>query len=124
MNNANAAFKSHPNGRRGIGVIHSNMAVEEQVKEVMKVKKYKSGFIMDPICIPPTMQLADLDNLRAQCGFAGFPVTEDGRIGSKLLGLVTKRDSDFVQDRANTRVSSIMTKFEKLITAEEGVELA
>jgi len=108
----------------GIGVIHTNMSIEDQVKEVMKVKKYKSGFITDPIWIPPTMQVAELDKLRAQCGFAGFPVTEDGRMGSKLLGLVTKRDSDFVQDRASTRVSTIMTKLESLITAREGVELA
>jgi IMP dehydrogenase len=107
----------------GIGVIHTNMPVEDQVKEVMKVKKYKSGFITDPICIPPTMQVVELDRLRQQCGFSGFPVTEDGRIGSKLLGLVSKRDSDFVQDRSSTRVSSIMTKFDRLITAEEGVEL-
>merc|ERR1719386_376154 len=83
----------------GIGVIHTNMSVEDQVKEVMKVKKYKSGF-------------------------AGFPVTEDGRMGSKLLGLVTKRDADFVQDRTSTTVSQIMTKLEDLVTASEGITIA
>jgi len=108
----------------GIGVIHTNLPVEEQSTEVMKVKKYNSGFILDPICIQPTMSLAELDKLRAQCGFTGFPVTEDGRMGSRLLGLVTKRDTDFVKDRTSTRVSSIMTPFDKLITAEEGIELS
>jgi IMP dehydrogenase len=108
----------------GIGVIHTNLSVEDQVREVMKVKKFKNGFITDPVCIPPTMQLQELDNLREQCGFSGFPVTEDGRMGSKLLGLVTKRDCDFVQDRASTRVSQIMTKYDNLVTAKEGVELA
>eukprot|EP00933_Yihiella_yeosuensis_P022442 TRINITY_DN17680_c0_g1_i1.p1 TRINITY_DN17680_c0_g1~~TRINITY_DN17680_c0_g1_i1.p1 ORF type:complete len:530 (-),score=127.70 TRINITY_DN17680_c0_g1_i1:77-1666(-) len=107
----------------GIGVIHTNLPMEEQAKEVQKVKKYKSGFIMDPICITPTMTLAELDKLRSQCGFTGFAVTEDGRMGSKLMGLVTKRDTDFVKERSS-RISQIMTPFSKLVTAEEGVELA
>merc|ERR1719356_2029482 len=63
----------------GIGVIHTNMSPEEQAKEVMQVKKFKSGFMMDPICIAPTMLLSQLDDLRAQRGCSGFPVTEDGR---------------------------------------------
>merc|ERR1719214_145405 len=99
------------------------MSVEEQVKEVQKVKKFESGFIMDPICIPPTMTLQDLDALRKQCGFTGFPVTEDGRMGSRLVGLVAKRDTDFVFDRSGTRVGSVMTGIESLTTAEEGIEL-
>jgi IMP dehydrogenase len=107
----------------GIGIIHTNMSTEEQVKEVMKVKKYKSGFIMDPICIAPTMPLGDLDKLRTQCGFTGFPVTEDGCMGSTLVGLVTKRDTDFVSDHGGLRVGDIMTKKEDLVTAEEGLEL-
>jgi IMP dehydrogenase len=107
----------------GIGVIHTNMTVEAQVAEVMRVKKFKNGFILDPVCIPPTMQLSELDRLRQQCGFTGFPVTEDGRMGSRLLGLVTKRDTDFVQDRDSIRVNSIMTRLDKLVTAEEGHEL-
>jgi IMP dehydrogenase len=108
----------------GIGVIHTNLSIEEQTQEVMKVKKYKSGFITDPVCITPMMTLAELDKIRATCGFTGFPVTEDGRMGSKLMGLVTKRDTDFVKDRTSTRVSSIMTPFAKLLTAEEGVDLS
>jgi len=106
----------------GIGVIHTNLPVEDQAREVLRVKKYESGFIMDPICIPPTMQISDLDKLRAKSGFEGFPITEDGKMGSKLLGLVTKRDTDFVRERGST-VSSIMTKFQDLVTAKEGVDL-
>jgi len=107
----------------GLGVIHTNMPAEEQAKEVLRVKKYESGFIMDPICISPMMTLAEVDELRQKCGFTGFPITEDGRMGSRLLGLVTKRDTDFVMDRKSTRVSQIMTKKDNLITADEGVEL-
>lgn len=108
----------------GIGVIHSNMTLEDQVREVVKVKKFRSGFITDPVCITPAMFLSELDALCAKHGFTGFPVTEDGHIGSRLLGLVTKRDTDFMQDRSSTRVSSIMTKVDQLTTAQEGVGLA
>jgi|Transcript_91676 IMP dehydrogenase len=108
----------------GIGIIHTNLSVEDQVKEVLKVKKYESGFIMDPICITPTMTLLALDGLRRQCGFTGFPVTEDGRIGSKLVGLVSKRDTDFVELKESLRVSDIMSRVENIVTAEEGLSLA
>jgi len=106
----------------GIGVIHTNLTVEEQVREVMKVKKFESGFITDPICIGPTMKVSELDELRRAKGFSGYPVTEDGHMGSRLLGLVTKRDTDFVADRS-VPVSTIMTKLDNLVTAEEGVDL-
>jgi len=107
----------------GMGVIHTNLPVEEQAREVMLVKQYKAGFIMEPKCVSTAMTLAELDELREKCGFTGFPVTADGKMGSKLLGLVTKRDSDFVKDRMTTQVGSVMTKFEKLVTALEGVDL-
>jgi IMP dehydrogenase len=107
-----------------LGVIHTNLSVEAQVKEVMIVKQFKSGFITDPICVPATMTLAELGELRKSSGFTGFPVTEDGRMGSRLLGLVSKRDTDFAED-LTVRIGSIMTKTDKLSAiAEEGVQLA
>jgi len=108
----------------GIGVIHKNMSIEDQVREVVKVKKHKSGFITDPYCVTATMTLAALEELRKGSGFTGFPVTADGKMGSKLLGLVTKRDTEFVQDdKKSTLVSSVMTPVDKLVTAKDGVEL-
>jgi len=106
----------------GIGVIHTNLPIEEQAEEVMKVKKYKQGFITDPVCVSPTMTIAELDELKSKLGFTGFPVTENGRMGSKLVGLVTKRDTDFVPDK-NTRLSAIMTPIKDMVTAEEGIDL-
>jgi len=106
----------------GIGIIHANLSIADQVREVQKVKKYKSGFIMDPMCIKPTMQLLELDQLREKCGFTGFPVTEDGAMGSKLVGLVSKRDTDFLESRAVT-VAEIMTPVAECTKAEEGIEL-
>merc|ERR1719422_653683 len=89
----------------------------------MKVKKYKSGFISDPLCIRPEMPLTELRKVREQCGFSGFPVTEDGKMGSRLLGLVTKRDTDFAEDNLSAKVADIMTKIDDLVTAEDGVDL-
>jgi len=106
----------------GIGVIHTNLTIDEQVREVMKVKKFECGFIMDPVCIGPTMKVYELDELRRTSGFSGFPVTEEGRMGSRLLGLVTKRDTDFATDRT-APVSSIMTKVDQLVTAQEDIDL-
>lgn len=108
----------------GIGVIHKNMRIEDQACEVVKVKKHKSGFITDPYCVTPTMTLAELEQLRKGSGFSGFPVTEDGKMGSKLLGLVTKRDTEFMDsDAKTTLVSSAMTPLEQLVTAKDGLEL-
>eukprot|EP00931_Biecheleriopsis_adriatica_P068174 TRINITY_DN4218_c1_g1_i12.p1 TRINITY_DN4218_c1_g1~~TRINITY_DN4218_c1_g1_i12.p1 ORF type:complete len:528 (+),score=147.06 TRINITY_DN4218_c1_g1_i12:50-1633(+) len=106
-----------------IGVIHTNLPIEVQAQEVMKVKKYKSGFISDPICVPPTMTIAELDQLKSKLGFTGFPVTESGEMSSKLVGLVTKRDTDFVKDKS-MKLAEIMTPRKDLVTAEDGIELA
>merc|ERR1712048_397546 len=67
--------------------------------------------------------LSELDQLREQCGFSGFPVTEDGKVGSKLVGMVTKRDTDFVKDRSSTKVCDIMTKVEDCVKGTYGMEL-
>lgn len=107
----------------GIGVIHTNLSIEDQVREVMRVKRYESGFIIDPACIPPTMLLSELEELRSKSGFTGYPVTSDGSMGSKLLGIVTKRDTDFVKDKEMARVGAVMTKVDALVVADEGVNM-
>lgn len=106
----------------GIGIIHPNMPIPDQVAEVTKVKKYKSGFITEPICVKADMTLSELAKLRVKCGFTSFPVTSDGVIGSRLLGLVTRRDTDFVDD-STAKVSSVMTSVDDVVTAPEGVSL-
>mmetsp|Transcript_31015 Transcript_31015/g.66716 ORF Transcript_31015/g.66716 Transcript_31015/m.66716 type:complete len:526 (+) Transcript_31015:103-1680(+) len=106
----------------GIGVIHTNLTIADQVKEVQKVKKFESGFILDPICITPSMTLAQLEEIRRKSGWKGFPVTEDGKMGSKLLGLVTKRDTDWIAE-GSTLVSQLMTPLKDLTVAPEGINL-
>jgi len=108
----------------GIGVIHTNLSIEAQAQQVAHVKQYKNGFIMNPVCITPTAKLSELDDIRRTCGFTGFPVTEDGKMGSKLLGLITKRDADFVDNRAATAVRDVMKPVAELRVGQEGIELA
>jgi len=83
----------------GIGIIHYNNTIEEQVAEVNMVKRYENGFITQPICLPPTATIRDLERIKESHGFSGFPITEDGNLGSKLLGIVTNRDVDFRSDK-------------------------
>lgn len=104
----------------GIGVIHYNMTVEEQAKEVRLVKKYKNGFITEPACLSPDHTAADVDRIKQQFGYSGIPITVSGRFGDKLVGIVTNRDVDFVEDRS-TKLADVMTT--DLVTAPEGISL-
>ncbi|PID56305.1 IMP dehydrogenase [candidate division KSB3 bacterium] len=104
----------------GIGIIHYNNSIEEQVAEVRKVKRYENGFIMEPIVLSPGHTIADIDRIKEQYNFSGIPITEDGRLQSKLLGIVTNRDIDFEQDRSR-KLAEVMTS--DVVTAEEGLSL-
>jgi len=105
-----------------IGVIHYNNSIEEQAAEVRMVKRYENGFISSPVCIAPQEQCGDVLRRKDELGFSGFPVTEDGKLGSKLVGIVTSRDVDFRSD-PTTPVSALMTPLASLVTAKVGCTL-
>ncbi|CAB1099872.1 unnamed protein product [Ectocarpus sp. CCAP 1310/34] len=104
----------------GLGVIHYNMPIAEQAANVREVKRYKNGFIMDPLCFTKDHTVQDVRDMKAQQSFSGIPITEDGKIGSKLFGIVTRRDIDFIAD-PSVKLSEVMTK--KMVTAMEPVGL-
>jgi IMP dehydrogenase len=105
----------------GIGIIHYNNSIAEQCDEVRKVKRYENGFINDPICLSPDHTIQDVDNIKEKYGFAGVPITENGKLNSKLIGIVTKRDVDFEKDRTR-KLKEVMTT--KLVTAPKGISLS
>lgn len=101
----------------GVGIIHRNMGITEQVQEVEKVKKSESGMIVDPIVISPDAQIKDVLDLMAKYRISGIPVTR----GSRLVGIITNRDLRF-ETNLEQKVEDVMTK-ENLVTVEEGIGL-
>lgn len=104
----------------GIGIIHYNNTVREQKRQVDKVKRYENGFITDPKTLSPQHTVYDAFDIKHRYGFMGIPVTENGGMNSKLLGIVTNRDVEFVRDK-DTPLADIMTT--ELQTATEGCSL-
>ena len=104
----------------GIGIIHYNNSIDAQVEHVKKVKRFENGFIMDPVVLSPRNTVHDVDTIKEEHGFSGIPITQDGTLGSKLVGIVTNRDIDFEKDRSRP-LSEVMTT--ELVTANEGVTL-
>lgn len=105
----------------GLGVIHYNNTSAEQVAEVRKVKRYENGFINEPRVLSPAHCISDVDAICEREGFSGIPVTEDGTVRSRLVGMVTNRDIDFEPNRGRPLRDVMVTD---LITAPEGVSLA
>ena len=101
----------------GIGIIHKNMSIEAQAREVDRVKRQENGVITDPIFLSPEHTLQDAEDLMAQYRISGVPITVDG----KLVGILTNRDTTFETDFTK-KIKDVMTK-ENLVTAPENTSL-
>ena len=99
----------------GIGIIHKNNSIEEQVSQVKTVKKYESGVVRDPITIESDKSIGELIQLTTELNISGMPVVDN----NELKGIVTSRDFRYA-DNMDALVSSIMTPFDQLITVLEG----
>jgi IMP dehydrogenase len=107
----------------GMGVIHRNLEIEEQAEEVRRVKRYESGMVVNPVTIPPTATLADLQALMDHHKISGIPVVEGaGGPNGVLVGIITNRDVRFAEDLTQP-VASLMTK-DNLVTVQPGVTRA
>ena len=102
----------------GIGIVHKNLKPAEQAREVLKVKRYESGVLRDPITIPPSMTVREVIHLSKEHGFSGFPVLE----GKTVVGIITNRDLRF-EEELDAPVRSKMTPRERLVTVSEGASL-
>ena len=89
----------------GVGVIHRNLTIEQQAREVRRVKRFESGIVYNPITLRPDQTLADAKALQERYNVTGFPVVEDG---GRVVGIVTNRDMRFAEDDA-TPVRVMMT---------------
>lgn len=102
----------------GIGVIHKNMSIEEQAREVDKVKRSESGMIVHPITMRPNQKIKEALEVMSRYKISGVPVTlEDGT----LVGILTNRDLRFETDYEK-EIQELMTK-ENLVTVPEGITL-
>jgi IMP dehydrogenase len=101
----------------GIGIVHRNMTIERQVKEVDRVKRSESGMIVDPITIGPDEPISAALALMTRYRISGVPVTKDG----VLVGILTNRDLRF-ENRFDLPISEVMTK-ENLVTVSVGTTL-
>ena len=99
----------------GIGIIHKNNTIDEQVLEVKTVKKYESGVVRDPLTIESNKFISELIQLTTELNISGMPVVDNG----ELKGIVTSRDFRYA-DNMDAQVSSIMTPHDQLITVKEG----
>ena len=102
----------------GIGIIHKNMDMQSQAKQVKKVKKSESGIILDPIYVYPDATLADAEALMREYRISGVPVVD---IYNKLLGILTNRDMRFEKDLGK-RADEVMTPM-PLVTATRNISL-
>jgi IMP dehydrogenase len=102
----------------GIGIIHRNLSIEEQVGEVDKVKRSESGMIVEPVTLPPDALVRDALAMMERYHISGVPITEEC---GRLVGILTNRDLRFVDD-VEQPVSAVMTS-ENLITAPAGTTL-
>ena len=101
----------------GLGVIHRNLSIEAQVREVDKVKRSANGVILDPVTLEPKATIREAREIMARFNISGLPIVD----GKKVVGILTRRDCRF-QTSDDTPVGQIMTK-ENLVTAPPGTSL-
>ena len=99
----------------GIGIVHKNMSASRQADEVLRVKKYESGVIKEPITVSPRQSIREVLDITHANGISGLPVVD----GEDLVGIVTARDLRF-ETRLDDPVANIMTPKDRLVTVREG----
>ncbi len=101
----------------GLGIIHKNMSVEEQARQVLAVKKFESGIVRKPITVDPNMSVREVIDLTRAMGISGVPVVKE----KQTVGIVTHRDLRF-ETQLDAPVSAVMTPKERLVTVREDAD--
>ncbi len=92
----------------GIGIIHKNLTLDDQCREVEKVKRSANGIITDPVTLGPGEPVATARKVMDENNISGIPITEEGR----LVGILTRRDLKFLEDPKVCRSRDVMTQRE------------
>jgi IMP dehydrogenase len=106
----------------GLGLIHKNLSIENQVREVVKVKRSANGVIRDPQTLPPEAPVAAARRLMREYNISGVPITEGGTKNGRVVGILTRRDLKFLEDDQRP-IGQVMTR-ENLVTAPADTTLA
>jgi IMP dehydrogenase len=101
----------------GLGIVHKNMSVEDQARQVSIVKKYESGIVRNPITVGPDMTIREVIELTRAMGISGVPVVNQ----KQTVGIVTGRDLRF-ETQLDAPVSAVMTPQDRLVTVREGAD--
>ncbi len=101
----------------GMGVIHKNMDIARQARQVRHVKKFEAGTVADPVTVTPDVSVGELLKLTREHKISGVPVVEKG--SNKVVGIVTHRDLRF-EENLDQPVANVMTAKERLVTVKEG----
>lgn len=101
----------------GLGVIHKNLSIEQQTREVDKVKRSENGIIVDPITLPPDATVGEARHIMSGHNISGVPIT----VGGRLRGILTRRDLRFLESN-DLRIEEVMTK-DDLVTAPADTSL-
>ena len=104
----------------GIGIVHHLQTIEQQVEKITKVKRYENGFIADVVVLGPQEPISRVDEVKKEMGFSTVPITVDGKPGSRLIGIVSRVDIDYIEDRS-TPIEQVMTR--DLITGSLPISL-
>ena len=108
----------------GISFIYVSQPIEQQAEMVIKVKKYKAGFVVSDANMKPDQTLKDVLDLKARTGHSTIAITEDGSSTGKLLGIVTSRDYRMSRTPLDRKIQEFMTPFSSLIYGKEGMTLS
>lgn len=106
----------------GLGIIHTNMSIEKQTHMVKEVKRYNNGFILNPVTLLPNNTISEVEYIINNKGYTGFPITHNGKSDGKLLGMITNKDIDFIQNKEDT-IDNYMTKLEDLVVGKNVISL-